>query len=184
MAALPLPPSFFPLQSFGSFFSPFRAHGPTRQRPSPPWQHGMGCYGVPCVSSALTPTDSGERDLLLSLPSPTGADGQRWGRARILTWLGGVGWRHLVVHHGVRRGLLVGQEALVSRRAQRVQPRPGVLVGLLSVLAVLLLHLLPGAELSVLQLLHVEVLALRQQLLPLLLQLRGETQRGTFRSAH
>lgn len=103
-------------------------------------------------------------------PARHGLCGQHGAGPGHLTWLGGVGWRHLVVHHGVRRGLLVGQEALVSRRAQRVQPRPGVLVGLLSVLAVLLLHLLPGAELSVLQLLHVEVLALRQQLLPLLLQ--------------
>lgn len=120
--------------------------------------------------------------LPFSLPSLTGWRRQR--RAWILTWLGGVRWRHLVVHHWVRRGLLVGQEALVSCCAQRVQRGRGVLVRLLGVLAVLLLHLLPGAELSVLQLLHVEVLALRQQLLPLLLQLGGETQREWVRTAN
>lgn len=37
----------------------------------------------------------------------------------------------------------------------------------------LLLHLLAGLHLSILQLLHVEGLALRQQLLPLQLQLEG-----------
>lgn len=87
-----------------------------------------------------------------------------------------------MVHHGVGRGLLVGQQPRVCWCPQGGDARPtGVLVGLLGVLAVLLLHLLACPQLSVFQLLHVEVLPLRQQLLPLLLQLcqgRDRRHRG------
>lgn len=80
-----------------------------------------------------------------------------------------------MVHHGVGRGLLVGQQPWVCWCPQGGDGRPaGVLVGLLGVLAVLLLHLLASPELGVLELLHVEVLPLCQQLLPLLLQLCQE----------
>lgn len=86
-----------------------------------------------------------------------------------LTWLWGVRRRHLVVHQRVGRGLLMGHHAGVPGCAQRCQPRSRVLVRLRRVLPVLLLlHLLAGAQLRVLQLLHVEVLAFRKQLLPLL----------------
>lgn len=86
----------------------------------------------------------------------------------LLTWLGRVGRRHLVLHQRVGRGLLVRQHAGVPCCSQRRQARPPrVLVAL--VLPVLLLHLLAGSQFGVFQLLHVEVLALSEQLLPLLL---------------
>ena len=79
-----------------------------------------------------------------------------------------------MVHHGIRRRLLVRHQAWVAGSPQGVHAgAPGMLVGLRSALAVLLLllQLLPGAQFCVLELLHMEVLALSQQLLPLLLQL-------------
>lgn len=84
-----------------------------------------------------------------------------------------------MVHHGVGWGLLVGQQPWVCWCPQGGDARPaGVLVGLLGVLAVLLLHLLASPQLGVFELLHVEVLPLGQQLLPLLLQLcQGQDRR-------
>lgn len=87
-----------------------------------------------------------------------------------LTWLGWVRWRHLVVHQGVGRGLLMRHHAGVPCCSERRQARPSwVLVCLLRVLPVLLLfHLLSGSQFGIFQLLHVEVLAFSKQLLPLL----------------
>lgn len=74
-----------------------------------------------------------------------------------------------MVHQRVGRGLLMRHHAGVPCCSQRRQARSRVLVCLRRVLPVLLLfHLLAGSQFRVFQLLHVEVLALSKQLLPLL----------------
>lgn len=94
----------------------------------------------------------------------------RLGAEPPLTWLGRVGRWHLVLHQRVGWRLLVRHHAWVPCCSQRRQARCSrVLVPLRRVLPVLLLHLLTGSQFRVLQLLHVEVLAFGEQLLPLLL---------------